>query len=59
MTDATEHARMNINTSQAFMNEPWILKSRSSLGKHRSLVEHLNPLLYFITEFLLPHDLLL
>ena len=41
------------------MDELWILKSRSSLGKHSSLVERLNPLLYFITEFWLPHDLLL
>ena len=59
MTEATEHSCMNINTSQVFVSELWILKPQSSLGKHTSLVEHLKLLLHFISEYCLPHDLLL
>ena len=59
MTEVTEHSGMNINTSQVFLSEPWILKPQSSLEKHRSLVERLNLLLHFISEHRLFHDLLL
>lgn len=39
-----------MDCSQGLTEEPWILRPRSSLGKHQSLTECLNPLLLFTTD---------